>query len=118
MIEQYLVGHGEEFMKNLIVALICLSLFGCTQFKQENFATCQRLAEGYLNTQAVEAYHLVTTQQGKQGIRLYYRLQQSYKIIQTEPKIFECIEKPQGTWLQLLQNGEASTLLVLPRAIK
>ncbi|MHA3116859.1 hypothetical protein E0H86_13455 [Acinetobacter sp. ANC 4635] len=105
-------------MKNLIAILICLNLFGCTQFKQENFSTCQRLAESYLNTQAVEAYHLVTAQQEKQSVRLYYRLQQSYKIAQTEPKIFECIEKPQGTWLQLLQNGEASTVLVLPRAIK
>ncbi|WP_111895674.1 hypothetical protein [Acinetobacter sp. MB5] len=105
-------------MKRLILVLICLSVVGCTQSKLRNVAVCQKMAEGYLDSQAVGTYYLVTTQQEEQGVRLFYRLQQSYKITQTEPRIFQCIEQPQGTFLNAIQGGIARTLMMLPKSVK
>ena len=109
---------GIKVMKRLILVLVCLSIVGCTQSKLRNVAVCQKMAEGYLDSQAVGTYYLVTTQQKEQGVRLFYRLQQSYKITQTEPRIFQCIERPQGTFLNAIQNGVARTLMILPKSIK
>ncbi len=109
---------GIKVMKRLILVLVCLSIVGCTQSKLRNVAVCQKMAEGYLDSQAVGTYYLVTTQQKEQGVRLFYRLQQSYKITQTEPRVFQCIEQPQGTFLNMIQDGVARTLMILPKSVK
>lgn len=109
---------GIKVMKRLILVLVCLCIVGCTQSKLRNVAVCQKMAEGYLDSQAVGTYYLVTTQQKEQGVRLFYRLQQSYKITQTEPRVFQCIEQPQGTFLNMIQDGVARTLMILPKSVK
>lgn len=109
---------GVKVVKRLILVLVCLSIVGCTQSKLHNVAVCQKMAEGYLDSQAVGTYYLVTTQQKEQGVDLFYRLQQSYKITQTEPRIFQCIERPQGTFLNAIQDGVARTLMILPKSVK
>lgn len=102
-------------MKKIVLLLLCLNVIGCTQSKQQHAAVCQQLAEKFLESQAVGTYYLIKTQQDQQGLRLFYRLQQSYKITQTEPRIFQCIEKPQLTLLNEVQGGLITTRLVLPK---
>ena len=75
---------GIKVMKRLILVLVCLSIVGCTQSKLRNVAVCQKMAEGYLDSQAVGTYYLVTTQQKEQ--------QESIHVI-SKRHFFVCIWK-------------------------
>ena len=101
-------------MKKILVLIGLVSLAGCTEVK-DNVAICKRLADGYLNAQS-GAYHYLVSEPRKKGetTRLFYRVEQSYKMTQTETKDFECIEQSEGVWLNLLENGVAKTVAMLP----
>lgn len=101
-------------MKNVMVLVGLLSLIGCTPVKN-NAVTCKQLADGYLNTQFGHYHYLVNEPQKKGNtIRLFYRVEQSYKLTQTQPKVFECVETSEALQLNLLENDAAKTVVILP----
>ena len=101
-------------MKNFLIFVGVVCLAGCMQVKNNHEVICKRLADGYLNTQLGNDHYLVQEPQSQgDTIHLLYRVQQSYKIIQTELKAFECVQKPETMLLSVLDNGVKKVVVIL-----